>query len=962
MTPMTDPRTFLDWNRPALPAAAALLADTYTYEESLDLGNALIALPGARAARRLKELLVEEADRRGLRLVPPGIATLGSLPESLYTPRAPLLDAGTGIRLWLQQLRNAAPEDLMLLFPHAPDAGDVRGWLHLARTVRTLHETVGAAGRTFTDVAEKCDDSLLYDDTNRWSALARLQAGYAAAVERTQRVDRDLERINAVERKAIRCEQDLWLIGTAEMPLVLRSMLRLLVRARPDSVRILVHAPASEADRFDDLGCVVPRAWLEADIPLGDDQLSIVGHPSNQATEVGHYLASLNAEFAADEIVIGVPDREVVPFIEQQLATSDVKARDAAGTPVTRTSAYRLLATIADVVQDHSFDAVAALARHPAFGDWLRRQRWEVEHRGAAAFRESGGWLIQLDHFLAQRLPVSLEHDLPAADGRGRTVVEALRVALTGDAMLGRLQGRRPLREWMPAILELLLEIYGDRAFSRDLPDERRLLGAAEAFRDAALTHVQVAPELDVACDAAAAIRILLDDVRGASLPPEADDAAIELLGWLELHLDDAPVAVLTGMNEPFVPEAINADAFLPNSLRSRLGVIDNDVRHARDAYQLTAMLHSRRVYAVAGRRTMLGDPLRPSRLVLAVSGDTLARRIRTFLDEDADHLRVPEGAGTQTGSAFVLPPQKSITLEVLPDRFSVTDFRNILADPYLWALDRVMGGAELDDSARELDPMRFGSVAHAVLERFGVSDAAAWEDADRIAEWLEHALDEYVDEVFGRTLPAVALQVEQLRLRLHSFARRQAAWISDGWKTVGVECRTPEAGAPFDVDGTIVRLNGRIDRIDYHEGRNEWALFDYKTSERAESPEDAHRKRGEWTDLQLPLYNAILAHVENAEGMSIVSDADANVRVGYITLCGDPSDIDFRVAAWSATDLSEALDAARAAVRIVRRNVFSFVEVGSGWLTDDMAELLGRGRLVREDEEYAELEEEVVL
>src|SRR5690606_23383270 len=99
-----------------------------------------------------------------------------------------------------------APEDLMLLFPHAPRAADVRGWLHLARTVRMLHETVGAAGRTFADVAESCDGSLLYDDTNRWSALAKLQAGYAAAAERTQRLDPDLARIRAVERGAVSCE------------------------------------------------------------------------------------------------------------------------------------------------------------------------------------------------------------------------------------------------------------------------------------------------------------------------------------------------------------------------------------------------------------------------------------------------------------------------------------------------------------------------------------------------------------------------------------------------------------------------------------------------------------------------------------------------------------------------------------------------------------------------------------
>src|SRR5690606_39474862 len=104
---MQDRRTFLHWDRHALPAAVTVLSDGYTHAGSLDLGDALIALPGARAARRLKELLVEEADCRGLRLVPPRIATLGSLPEYLYAPTAPLLDEGTSIRLWLQQLRTA---------------------------------------------------------------------------------------------------------------------------------------------------------------------------------------------------------------------------------------------------------------------------------------------------------------------------------------------------------------------------------------------------------------------------------------------------------------------------------------------------------------------------------------------------------------------------------------------------------------------------------------------------------------------------------------------------------------------------------------------------------------------------------------------------------------------------------------------------------------------------------------
>src|SRR5690606_6410625 len=125
------------------------------------------------------------------------------------------------------------------------------------------------------------------------------------------------------------------------------------------------------------------------------------------------------------------------------------------------------------------------------FGDWLRRRRWQVEHPGAAAFRESDGWLAQLDTFLCERSPYTITGELDAlggAGGRGRSVAEALRTALLGDTMLGRLDGTRPLRDWMPVLLALVLEIYGERALHRHIRDEQRLLAFAQKLRDIATT------------------------------------------------------------------------------------------------------------------------------------------------------------------------------------------------------------------------------------------------------------------------------------------------------------------------------------------------------------------------------------------------------------------------------------------------------------------------------------------
>jgi ATP-dependent helicase/nuclease subunit B len=1002
MTPPPDPRHFLDWTSHALPAAAALMADAHAAGDALELGQVVVVLPGARAGRRLKELLVGEAGSRGLRLVPPRqIVTVGALPELLYQPASPVADAETCRRLWLRQLRALGEAEQSVLFPRPPAPGDLRGWFGLADVIAGLHRTVGAAGARFDDVALRCAE--LFDDSTRWHVLGRLQQEIAAELATRGLQDRELARMEALATGRISCDVDLWLVGVSEMPMLVRRMVQ---RVRRERLRILVHAPQEMAAAFDELGCVRPDHWGRAEIEMTEDQLAIVGHPSAQARAVAVAVARLGGAYAADEIVVGVPDAEVVPALEREFAsagvatrylggegdertpdfrllTAGVPARYAAGVPMERTSPFRLLQAIADVLRDGSYEAAAALARHPSFGDWLRRRRWQLEHPGAAAFRDSDGWLAQLDTFLCERLPHTITGELGGAGGRGRAVVEALRTALLGNVMLGGLSGTRPLREWMPRLLALVLEIYGDRALHRRLRDEQRLLAFAQKLRDVANAFDRVPVELDDTCDAATAIQLILDSIAGEALPPDADDVAIELLGWLELHLDDAPVAMLTGMNEPFVPEAMNADAFLPNALRTRLGIEDNDRRYARDAYQLTAMLHSRRVHVVAGRRTMLGDPLRPSRLLLATSGETLARRIKEYLGDDGSAMTPAEtasGATTPTAttpvatppaatlratfptnSGFALPPERVMSLPVVPTSLSVTEFKGVLSNPYGWALDRAVGGEVVDDAQRELDPLRFGTLAHRVLEMFGRTPAAASDDADVVAHALDACLDEYVATNYGAVFPAVHLQVEQLRLRLRTFAAHQARRVADGWQTVAVEYGTPEGGVPLPVEGAEFRVRGRIDRIDYHAATGAWAVLDYKTGEGGSDPESVHRKREEWVDLQLPLYRHILPHVVDGAGNRAFSgDADSDVRLGYILLCGNPDEIRFAEVQWTQQELDAALNAARDVVTTIRRNVYEFPGFDSGWYDDDTAEMLGRGRLILEDDDVAT--EEVAL
>ena len=69
------------------------------------------------------------------------------------------------------------------------------------------------------------------------------------------------------------------------------------------------------------------------------------------------------------------------------------------------------------------------------------------------------------------------------------------------------------------------------------------------------------------------AIRLLLAQIESSQCVPLSDPAAIEMFGWLELPLHTAPAMIVTSFNEGFVPTSVNADMFLPNRLRRRLGL-----------------------------------------------------------------------------------------------------------------------------------------------------------------------------------------------------------------------------------------------------------------------------------------------------------------------------------------------------------------------------------------------------
>ncbi|MEM9800011.1 MAG: PD-(D/E)XK nuclease family protein [Planctomycetota bacterium] len=938
---------FVGWDGPLLPRAAERLVAGAA--GPTDLGDLLVAVPGARAGRTLLAHLSDAARRRGWAgFLPPRVLTQGRLVDELLVLESPTADRTTRTLSWERALRASGRGVLPRIVASPPADSDRSAWWRIAESLRSLHGELAPWGLDFADVlrvlGERGDAPA--SELRRWESLARVQAVWRERMDAIGLDDPHEARIAALREGRVQAHARVVLVGVVDMNALLRQALEQL-REPP---RVITFAPPEAAEGFDALGCLVPRQWADADVDLPLGRWHVVDGPDDQARAAVALIAREGGPERAGDLSLGVLDEEIAPYLKRRLGASGVRARDAAGSPFDRTAPARLLAALEDLSRTFAAEELASLVRHP---DIERVLAPTLDHDPVA----------RLDAFRQSRLPRRMRPDAPdvPADAARREDVEPLHVAL--DARIGPLgSGRpRPLATLCGAVRAFLERVYGNHPLldpsaegsGASLAAALELIGAALA----ALERVPaaVAGDVDPASGLALVLRTAASIGPIPDPPARDDEPVVEMLGWLELQLDDAPHLVVAGVDEGRVPASGEGDRFLPDRVRSMLGVEDEARRLARDVYTVTALLASQeRVDFVSGRRTRDGDPLFPSRI--AFFADDVAARVAHALQPKGFE---PIERGERPAESDLPPlfPDPSP-----PEAFAVTSFKAYIESPLLFHLRRVRRLETVDDRALEMDPLVFGTVAHEVLERFGRGGPTTSTDPVEIEDFLGEELDRVRAELFpASVLPAVPLQLEQLRLRFASFALWQAASAAEGWRIREVEWAP--AAEDDDAPRGCTRLDmgegedpawirGTIDRIEQNAETGLWRVLDYKTSHKSADPESVHRSKGAWRDLQLPLY----AHmVRPLVGAGVVP------ALGYVNLPGDGSEVACRLVGgangWSAADVGDALDRAREIVRAVRRGDVHDPK-SLRRLAPIEEELLGVG-LVREPE--APVDEEVV-
>lgn len=892
-------RRFLGLDRPALAAAADYLVTRFGQGTLLDLRDLVVVLPGARAGRRLLEILVDRTDADGLTLAPPQITTVGQLPELLYQARRPFAGDLVQQFAWAEVLRALDPVTLSAIVAERPGDDDVERWLELGRLLQTLHRELASDGLDFAAVARRGNMLPGTAETERWQALVAIQRAYLDSLDQLGHWDRQTARLFAVEHRQCRSDRSIVLVAAADLNQSMRQMLDQVA----DKVTALIYAPQLWADRFDEHGCLIPEAWQDVELPICEEALVEADGPAEQSEHVARRIAQFDGKFRAEEITIGLADERLVAQVVRQLDECKLPNRYGPGQPLWRTSVYRMLADVAALARTGRYVEFAQLARNPDIETWLMRSGVDP------------GWIEEMDDYYNEHLPRQIDgHWLGSSERFPRLRGAYDRIARLTGCLRG---GPQALGGWLPRLQDLLLDVYGGHAFHLDREADRVAWKACGAVLDVIGQLGRIPPSLVGPVGGPEALNLLLDRLRPQRIAPAASDAAIELVGWLELPLDDAPALIVTSFNEGFVPTSVDADMFLPGGLRSDLGLDDNARRYARDAYAVSTLLAGwRNTTLVVARRGHDDDPLAPSRLLFAAPPTTVAQRCLRFFDEQPRRqVPAPLAGGLTTSRetfAFDVPRPRPRPEPIT--RMSVTSFKTYLACPYRFYLSRMMKLGRIDDAALELDGAGFGGLAHTVLERFGRGDRRDETNSSTVQRQFDHLLNQAVRERFGEhPTAALAVQIEQLRLRLHRLARWQADWASQGWRIEHAEVSFSDQPGRLDMEDGPMLLTGRIDRIDKNVRTGRRMILDYKTSDSGDSPEKTHRRGGEWIDLQLPLYR----HLARELGI------DGPVGLGYIVLPKSTVNVGLSAAEWTDAELRDADMTARDVARKVRDQQF---------------------------------------
>jgi ATP-dependent helicase/nuclease subunit B len=562
-----------------------------------------------------------------------------------------------------------------------------------------------------------------------------------------------------------------WLMLSAGGEDALSSQL-LAEAARRGIPSLAISADPLVPQLFEDLPAHSPRLWRTAD---AEDEALAAASAVIDAVNQGQLPVALVAE-----------DRLRVRRVRALLERAGLVLADESGWTLSTTrSAAHLMALLRAAHPSASADA-------------------HLDGLKAEAGDRSAAWIDELELFWRRGGEASLQRPRLQRALERWTATQARWQALSETS-------RRSLAGWLQALRALLTEGPAASHWSID-PAARAVWQALRLGTASARPDVDSMPmgldEFTRWVDAALAA--------GNFIPAMDRNAAQVLITPLaRAMLRPFGAVVLPGADEQTLGPAPSAPALLGEDLLRSIGLPDRAARAHRAALAFVQVL--RHPHLVLLRRIAEADEhLGPSPWVARLQLARHAQGLPPLQEIDAPLLQ------RKLQAAPVLPPRPSAA-GALPAGVSASAVEALRTCPYRFYARSVLRLSEAEELALDPGKRDYGSLLHAVLQRFHdqrLLDRDPSEEYERLLALADEVAAE--NNLDG---PAML----PFRAGMPAFAHRYLQWLAGrdaaGWRYAAGEL--PKNCRP---DGLLgLELRGRIDRIDRHD-RGELQVIDYKT------------------------------------------------------------------------------------------------------------------------------------
>ncbi len=847
---------FLGWDKPITTIVSHFILSSLTGPDRkiIDLQHDLIIVPTRQAGRHLREAMTLYCARHNAAMLSARIEE----PSSLFRPhkKNPREASATMVKaLWTNLLSRSNLNDYPNLFPGPKHNNDFSWAMRMGEMMQNLRNTLTDGGYQISNMPDNTE----LEEPQRWLDMARLEKAYIDRVEKAGLTDPCLNKISLATSPAPPENINRIIIAAVPDPslLMIKALEQL---AEKITVDILVHAPESMADHFDQWGRPIPAKWMHLLFDIPDPQANIIlaSSPQAQSRRVIEEISAESKSIGPSDIAIGVPDKSIIPHIEKDLAESGLPAFNPANKIMKDHPAYKLIESFISLVTNNTYKAFSTFLRHHDALNFLEKSDLNIKPRNL---------LKEIDEFQNKYLPLLFDDITQSRHLESDSYNNLRKASQTVRTLIDHFQKQNPA----DAIRSFCQTIYEPRIINTRNLNDKELLEATQKM-DSILQEFTTRPDLESLLDRKSILTLILRRLGEQEYHNEREKTAIDLEGWLELTWNDAPFLIVTGMNEGTVPQSRTGDAFLPDSLRSILQLRDNASRFARDAFLTRGFIESRRnsgrVCFIAGKTNSAGDPLKPSRIFFRCDDKELPARAELLFRQTDEHRNTPPS--TISFKLKPATPEEAMRNLKHPGELNVTSFRDYLSCPFRFYLKHVLKMKALDDQKSGMDARDFGDMIHWALNEMARNkEIAQCREQKELEMFLCNKADHWMKNRYGNPLPLpLMITLDSGKQRLRAAARAHIDLVNQEWEIIQAETEYKT-----ELNGMIIK--GRIDRIDRNRHNGAIRIIDYKTSDGSKSkkPKTEHIKKdnsntpeftkliaaaGEsehWRDLQLPLY-----------------------------------------------------------------------------------------------------------